>query len=225
VTTAPTPDLRALAEAVNGWSSCNEAWPHAEHFDVAVVGGITDGEQYPVSQIEADNYGTDGESLKLARFYAAANPGAVLALLDRIAELQAERDDADRRAGAAERSAAAFHEVTQRFEQVRRRMKEQWGVHDNVSFDLVWQQALDAKQAQAELEARKPLPLNDAEIMAAQESRARIGLPCSRCESGKYRADSNAYHDFHRCDSCLHVPMWGEDGKEIGPPTCAGESS
>ena len=75
--------------------------------------------------------------------------------------LRAERDEADRRAGAAERSAAAFHEDNQRFEQVRRRMKEQWGVHDNVSFDLVWQQALDAKQALAELEARKPLPLSD----------------------------------------------------------------
>ncbi|KFJ08708.1 hypothetical protein DR66_6069 [Delftia acidovorans] len=75
----------------------------------------------------------------------------------------------------------------------------------------------------------RPLPLSDAEIIAAQAalalSRSRIGLPCSRCESGKYRADSNAYHDFHRCDSCMHVPMWGEDGKEIGPPTCAGESS
>lgn len=40
MTTAPTPHLRALAEAVKGWSSCNEAWPHAEHFDVALVGGI-----------------------------------------------------------------------------------------------------------------------------------------------------------------------------------------
>ncbi|MFC4927802.1 hypothetical protein [Delftia deserti] len=81
----------------------------------------------------------------------------------------------------------------------------------------------------AELEARKPLPLSDAEIIAAQDalalSRSRIGLRCSRCETGKYRADCNAYHDFHRCDSCMHVPMWGEDGKEIGPPTCAGESS
>lgn len=86
-----------------------------------------------------------------------------------------------------------------------------------------------ATQQLAALEARKPLPLSDAEIIAAQESlalsRARIGLPCSRCEPGKYRADSNAYHDFHRCDSCMHVPMWGEDGKEIGPPTCAGELS
>jgi len=81
----------------------------------------------------------------------------------------------------------------------------------------------------APLEARKPLPLSDDEIIAAQEalalSRSRIGLPCTRCGTGKYRADRNAYHDFHRCDSCMHVPMWGEDGKELGPPTCTGESS
>lgn len=83
--------------------------------------------------------------------------------------------------------------------------------------------------ARAELEARKPLPLSDAEIIAAQEaialSRSRIGLPCTRCGTGKYRADRNAYHDFHRCDNCMHVPMWGDDGKELGPPTCTGESS
>ncbi|WP_315533935.1 hypothetical protein [Delftia acidovorans] len=75
----------------------------------------------------------------------------------------------------------------------------------------------------------RPAPLSDDEIIAAQEalalSRSRIGLPCTRCETGKYRADRNAYHDFHRCDSCMHVPMWGDDGKELGPPTCTGESS
>lgn len=78
----------------------------------------------------------------------------------------------------------------------------------------------DNERLRAAMEPREPLPLNDAEIIAAQESlarsRARIGLPCSRCESGKYRADSNAYHDFHRCDSCMHVPMWGADGNELG---------
>lgn len=83
-----------------------------------------------------------------------------------VESLRAERDEADRRAGAAERSAAAFHEDHQRFEQVRRRMKEQWGVDDRVSFDVVWQQALDAKQALAKLEARKPLPLSDEQIDA-----------------------------------------------------------
>jgi hypothetical protein len=75
--------------------------------------------------------------------------------------VRAEREEADRRAGAAERSAAALHEDSQRFEQTRRRMKEQWGVHNNVSFDIVWQQAMDAKRALAEQEARKPLPLSE----------------------------------------------------------------
>lgn len=90
-----------------------------------------------------------------------------------VESLRAERDEADRRAGAAERSAAAFHEDHQRFEQVRRRMKEQWGVDDRVSFDVVWQQALDAKQALAELEARKPLPLSDDDRLRLRSDVAR----------------------------------------------------
>ncbi|WP_448869632.1 hypothetical protein [Delftia acidovorans] len=79
---------------------------------------------------------------------------------------------------------------------------------------------LERWNRRAELEARKPLPLSDAEIIAAQEalalSRSRIGLPCTRCGNGKYRADCNAYHDFHRCDACMHVPMWDADGNELG---------
>ncbi|MCG3782731.1 ead/Ea22-like family protein [Delftia acidovorans] len=198
MTTAPTPDLRTLAEAVKNWSTCNEAWPHAEHFDVAMVGGITDGEQYPLAQIDADTYGTDGESLKLAQFYAAANPGAVLALLDRVAELEARL--------VTEASATAEHKL--RADQPAQQHRMQAQMH------------AQATQQLAELEARKPLPLSDAEIIAAQEalalSRSRIGLPCTRCGTGKYRADRNAYHDFHRCNSCMHVPMWDADGNELG---------
>lgn len=97
------------------------------------------------------------------------------------------------------------------------------------ALDLASENSILKRAETDELEARKPLPLSDDEIIAAQEalalSRSRIGLPCTRCETGKYRADRNAYHDFHRCDSCMHVPMWGEDGKELGPPTCTGETS
>ena len=73
------------------------------------------------------------------------------------------------------------------------------------------------------LQERKPL--TDGEIIAAQERliaakdelyRSRIGLTCAHCKTGKYRADGNGYHDFHRCDSCRHVPMFGADGKEFG---------
>ncbi|MCG3783285.1 ead/Ea22-like family protein [Delftia acidovorans] len=144
MTTAPTPDLRTLAEAVKNWSTCNEAWPHAEHFDVAMVGGITDGEQYPLAQIDADTYGTDGESLKLAQFYAAANPGAVLALLDRVAELEARL--------VTEASATAEHKL--RADQPAQQHRMQAQMH------------AQATQQLAELEARKPLPLSDEQIDA-----------------------------------------------------------
>ena len=68
----------------------------------------------------------------------------------RVQELEAERDEADRRAGRAERHMAGLNDDVRRFEAARRRMKAQWGVHDNVSFDVVWQQALDAKASQAQ---------------------------------------------------------------------------
>lgn len=68
----------------------------------------------------------------------------------RVQELEAERDEADRRAGRAERHMAGLNDDVRLFEAARRRMKAQWGVHDNVSFDVVWQQALDAKAFQAQ---------------------------------------------------------------------------
>lgn len=51
--------------------------------------------------------------------------------------------------------------------------------------------------------------------------RSRIGLQCSHCKTGKYRADSNGYNDFHRCDKCRHVPMWHGDGQEFAAPKSA----
>ncbi len=153
MTTAPTPDLRALSNAVKAWACCNEAWPHAEHFDVAVVGGITEGEQYPLAQIEADTYGTDGESLKLAQFYAAANPGAVLALLDRIAELEVRL--------VAEARAAAEQKL--RADQLAQQHRMQAQMH------------AQATQQLAELEARKPLPPMEAIKLGMEAVRACWG--------------------------------------------------
>lgn len=45
---------------------------------------------------------------------------------------------------------------------------------------------------------------------------ARIGRACSCCEGGTYQADNNGYSQFHRCNKCHYVPMWGEDGREFG---------
>ncbi|WP_315127027.1 hypothetical protein [Comamonas antarctica] len=138
--------------------------------------------------------------------------------------LRAERDDADRRAGRAERRMAALNDAVRGHDAAFRRMKAQWGVHENVSFDVVWQQALDAK-ANAQ-PAREPL--TDGEIerlhadlqarkLAAQEAlyQSRIGMQCGMCADGRYQASSNGYSKFHRCDKCTHVPFWREDGKEF----------
>lgn len=68
-------------------------------------------------------------------------------------------------------------------------------------------------------------PLTDSEIIAAQEAlieakdvlyRSRIGLQCTHCKKGTYRADGNGYYDFHRCEQCRYVPMWNADGTEFG---------
>ena len=88
-----------------------------------------------------------------------------------------------------------------------------------------------AEQRVQELEAlQERKPMTDSDIVAAQESliaakdelyRSRIGLQCSHCKTGKYRADSNGYNDFHRCDICRYVPMWHGDGQEFAAPKSA----
>ena len=113
------------------------------------------------------------EALRLVEMYDFGNP-AVLGngwksavcvelcrLHIRVQELEAERDEADRRAGRAERHMAGLNDDVRRFEAARRRMKVQWGVHDNVSFDDVWQQALDAKASQAQR-----VPLSNEQLKA-----------------------------------------------------------
>ena len=55
--------------------------------------------------------------------------------------------EADRRAGEAERILATCKENVMRFEQVRSRMKYQWGAEQRVSFDEVWDEALALKKA------------------------------------------------------------------------------
>ena len=74
---------------------------------------------------------------------------------ERIASLEAERDEADRRAGAAEREMQASKDTIARLNSVRSKQKRDWGVDDNTSFDTVWNEALALKaqlpQAQKEL--------------------------------------------------------------------------
>ena len=62
-----------------------------------------------------------------------------------IKALIAERDEADRRAGAAERQREYSQESNNARANWLHRAKRQWGVDDNVSFDVVWAEALRLK--------------------------------------------------------------------------------
>lgn len=83
-------NLKELAEAVQGWGNCTEAWLDTSEDDAAaVVGHIDDdGNTYPVTVIDCEQYFAGHDSLKLARFYAAANPHAVLTLLAEIESMR-----------------------------------------------------------------------------------------------------------------------------------------
>ena len=91
-----TKELRRLAQAVSGWSSCNQAWlDQSEDVPAAVVGHIDeDGNTYPIATIDCDQYYAANQSLPLAKFYAAANPAAISELLDRLEEAEKERGSA-----------------------------------------------------------------------------------------------------------------------------------
>ncbi len=54
--------------------------------------------------------------------------------------------EADRRAGAAERELASVKKDLAVIHAMRSRMKREWGVSEDVSFDIVWQRAIDAKE-------------------------------------------------------------------------------
>ena len=87
-------ELRRLAQAVSGWSNCNQAWlDQWQDPPAAVVGHINeDGETYPVATIDCAQYYAAHASLQLAKFYAASNPATVIELLDRLEA--AEKDNA-----------------------------------------------------------------------------------------------------------------------------------
>lgn len=67
-------------------------------------------------------------------------------LRDENTRLTKERDEADRRAGAAERLLSYERQDKRLRESWLDRAKEQWGVHRNTSFDIVWAEALALKK-------------------------------------------------------------------------------
>ena len=74
----------------------------------------------------------------------AASDEALEILRERVASLEKERDEADRRAGAAERRMADYVDYRIKSTQWTDEAKRAAGYHVNVSFDEVWAEALAA---------------------------------------------------------------------------------
>ena len=90
--------LKALAHGVTGWRNCDQAWEEADEdgYRTAVVGAISeDDEKYPVITVDCAQYYADDDSLKVAKFIAAANPAAILELIGRIESLEAKTHNVD----------------------------------------------------------------------------------------------------------------------------------
>lgn len=68
-------------------------------------------------------------------------------LKSELAKTRKELREADRRAGEAERRLAYAKDTEYRRDSWLREAKEQWGVHESVSFDRVWEEALALKKA------------------------------------------------------------------------------
>ena len=93
-------------------------------------------------------------------------------MCDEMKRLKEERDDADRRAGAAERMLERAQDNELANIKWMRKAKEQWGVSENTSFDVVWDQCLKLK-AELEIERMRLAACGVAALSNTPESVAR----------------------------------------------------
>lgn len=86
--------LKEQAESLRGWFNTTDAWlDTSEDSACAVVGHISDeGACYPVAVVDCDQYDAPSDSMKLAKFYASANPKAILVLIAAYEALQKENE-------------------------------------------------------------------------------------------------------------------------------------
>ena len=101
--------IKAAALAVCSWK-LGTAWlDTSEDESAAVVGHIDEeGNEYPVITVDCDLYFQGQDSMPLAKYYAEANPSAVIELIERLE--------------AAERDAALYRDLIY---QVRRKFPDE----------------------------------------------------------------------------------------------------
>lgn len=97
--------LENLCQGVAGWD-LSKAWPTEDEGVWQVGGEYSDGSMAEVVSIDTDNYFQPKAAEPLARFYAAANPRSVAALIARIRELEGINSELLVANGGIEASAA-----------------------------------------------------------------------------------------------------------------------
>ena len=88
-------------------------------------------------------------------------------LRQRVAELEMERDEADRRAGAAERGYASYLDAAVARDSWLKKAKAQWGADSNISFDVVWAEALAQKEQITTLKSERDELNESVECLSA----------------------------------------------------------
>lgn len=92
-------ELKKLAEGMKGWDKMDACWPCDENGPDWKVGRLDeDDNRWPLLTIDTAEYDQEQDAPKIARYYAAANPSAVLALIADREALDEWMDLAERRA-------------------------------------------------------------------------------------------------------------------------------
>lgn len=123
-------ELKRLASGLAGWQNLTECWPiedddcDPEEFDWAVGAIDEDGNDYSVMTVDAFQYDAPGESEKLARFYAAANPAAVLELIAKIERLRKDSVSVDTAVYIAEQLSVKAEQAERERDQLRAELDE-----------------------------------------------------------------------------------------------------
>ena len=84
-------ELKILAEAVKGWDKMTECWPSDENGPDWQIGRLDEEDnRWPLMTVDTERYDQEQDAPKVAQYYAAANPEAVLEL---ISEVELLHDD------------------------------------------------------------------------------------------------------------------------------------
>lgn len=76
------PDLKKLAEGMKGWDRMAECWPCDENGPDWQVGRLDeDDNRWPLMTVDTEQYDQEQDAPKIAQYYAAANPKAILELI------------------------------------------------------------------------------------------------------------------------------------------------